>query len=144
MTSTIGDPSEIRNVLDRITKDKDVLKKSARLSFEQYDKDHSGKLDSRETNKLLNRLCKNLQLPPVDDETFERVFIKYDDGDGSLTLTEFTRMYYEILLRIRDKYFPDKKTCVRRSFFVGHHSLKDGKGINDMLTFKKKLGSGTF
>eukprot|EP01071_Lankesteria_metandrocarpae_P008584 Lankesteria_metandrocarpae@DN4999_c0_g1_i1.p1 len=139
-----SNPQEIRLKLEKVLSDRHSLSKSAKLSFRQFDKDNSNSLDVHETKKLLHRLCKNLQLPPVESETFDRVFARYDDGDGELSIDEFGRLYYDLLLRIRDKHFPEKKMLVRRSYFVGHHSLKGGRSITDVFTFEKKLGSGSF
>jgi len=140
------DTDEIRNKLEKVLADKHTFFKSAKASFKQFDKDESGTLDFDETRKLTARLCQNLQLPPVDDETLKRIFNKYDfSGDGKLQLEEFSQLYFQLLCRIRDKYYPQRKMRIRRAFFVRRTSLaSQRRDINELLIFEKKLGCGSF
>ncbi|KAL8275134.1 hypothetical protein Esti_001013 [Eimeria stiedai] len=66
-------------------------------------------------------------------------------GGGYLEMEDFCRMYWEILCRIREKYYPEKTMRVRRSLFVGRRNLEQsGLAITDLFTFVKKLGAGSF
>eukprot|EP01069_Polyplicarium_translucidae_P002881 Polyplicarium_translucidae@DN2154_c0_g1_i1.p1 len=138
-------PDAIRKKIERVLADKETFTKSAKASFKQFDKDHSGSLDFDEVRHLIARLCVNLQLPPVDDQTLEAIFQKYDvQGDGNLELEEFAQLYWQLLLRIRDKYYPTKKMRVRRDFFIGRVSLEKDRDITKVFKFVRKLGSGSF
>mmetsp|Transcript_3614 Transcript_3614/g.7467 ORF Transcript_3614/g.7467 Transcript_3614/m.7467 type:complete len:588 (-) Transcript_3614:158-1921(-) len=140
------DPEEMRQKLDKVLANKDNFYKSATASFKQFDKDQSGALDFLETKRLVARLFHNLRLPPVDDETLTRIFHRYDfGGDGMLLFEEFTDMYYHLLCRIRDRFYPTKLLRVRRHNFIRRTSLVAGKAaMNELFTFVKKLGSGSF
>lgn len=138
-------PDQIRAKLEKVLVDKSQFIKSAKASFEQFDQDHSGTLDFKETTLLLNRLCQNLQLPPVDSSTLQQIFAKYDvDESGSLDLEEFAQMYWRLLLNVREKYYPSKKFRVRRNVFVGRFPLGNAGGIRKIFDFQKKIGAGSF
>eukprot|EP01069_Polyplicarium_translucidae_P000365 Polyplicarium_translucidae@DN1206_c0_g1_i2.p1 len=132
--------------LSRVLSDKEALIRSAKASFRQFDKDRSGSLDFEECKELIERLCQNLDIPPVDDQTLRAIMSRYDStGDGVLTLEEFARMYYDMLLRVRDKYYPTKTLRVRRAFFVGRMNLSESnRKIRDLFKFEKHLGAGSF
>eukprot|EP01056_Protomagalhaensia_sp_Gyna25_P005268 Protomagalhaensia_sp_Gyna_25__5267@NODE_649_length_2914_cov_15_548870_g505_i0_p1_GENE_NODE_649_length_2914_cov_15_548870_g505_i0NODE_649_length_2914_cov_15_548870_g505_i0_p1_ORF_typecomplete_len671_score136_67Pkinase/PF00069_25/6_2e69Pkinase_Tyr/PF07714_17/5_5e48EFhand_7/PF13499_6/1e10EFhand_7/PF13499_6/1_6e13EFhand_7/PF13499_6/1_1e14EFhand_8/PF13833_6/0_2EFhand_8/PF13833_6/5_8e05EFhand_8/PF13833_6/0_016EFhand_8/PF13833_6/0_00017EFhand_8/PF13833_6/0_00029EFhand_8/PF13833_6/1_6e06EFhand_1/PF00036 len=138
-------PDQIRAKLEKVLDDKQQFFKSAKASFEQFDRDHSGTLDVNETSQLLSRLCQNLQLPPVDPETLEHIFVAYDvDDSGSLDLEEFANMYWRLLLRVKEKYYPSKKYRVRRNMFVGRFPLASAGGIRKIFDFQRKIGAGSF
>eukprot|EP01057_Protomagalhaensia_wolfi_P005264 Protomagalhaensia_wolfi_Nauph_80__5263@NODE_567_length_2277_cov_17_437891_g423_i0_p1_GENE_NODE_567_length_2277_cov_17_437891_g423_i0NODE_567_length_2277_cov_17_437891_g423_i0_p1_ORF_typecomplete_len671_score140_29Pkinase/PF00069_25/9_3e69Pkinase_Tyr/PF07714_17/5_5e48EFhand_7/PF13499_6/2_5e11EFhand_7/PF13499_6/1_6e13EFhand_7/PF13499_6/9e15EFhand_8/PF13833_6/0_21EFhand_8/PF13833_6/3_5e06EFhand_8/PF13833_6/0_016EFhand_8/PF13833_6/0_00017EFhand_8/PF13833_6/0_00029EFhand_8/PF13833_6/1_5e06EFhand_1/PF len=138
-------PDQIRAKLEKVLDDKQQFFKSAKASFEQFDRDHSGTLDVNETSQLLSRLCQNLQLPPVDPETLQHIFAAYDvDDSGSLDLEEFANMYWRLLLRVKEKYYPSKKYRVRRNMFVGRFPLASAGGIRKIFDFQRKIGAGSF
>eukprot|EP00382_Lankesteria_abbotti_P000717 CAMPEP_0113844434 /NCGR_PEP_ID=MMETSP0372-20130328/236_1 /TAXON_ID=340204 /ORGANISM="Lankesteria abbotti" /LENGTH=637 /DNA_ID=CAMNT_0000813439 /DNA_START=216 /DNA_END=2129 /DNA_ORIENTATION=- /assembly_acc=CAM_ASM_000359 len=138
-------PDTIRKKLEKVLADKETFIKSAKASFKQFDRDNSGTLDFDEVKLLIERLCINLQLPPVDDHTLITIFRKYDvQADNQLELEEFCQLYWQLLLRIRDKYYPSKKMRVRRAFFVGYVSLGRNRDIGQVFEFRKKLGAGSF
>eukprot|EP01057_Protomagalhaensia_wolfi_P005877 Protomagalhaensia_wolfi_Nauph_80__5876@NODE_756_length_2026_cov_31_084046_g568_i0_p1_GENE_NODE_756_length_2026_cov_31_084046_g568_i0NODE_756_length_2026_cov_31_084046_g568_i0_p1_ORF_typecomplete_len648_score155_64Pkinase/PF00069_25/8_3e70Pkinase/PF00069_25/6_3e03Pkinase_Tyr/PF07714_17/5_1e48EFhand_7/PF13499_6/0_00016EFhand_7/PF13499_6/4_2e03EFhand_7/PF13499_6/7_5e13EFhand_7/PF13499_6/4_1e17EFhand_1/PF00036_32/0_0014EFhand_1/PF00036_32/3_3e03EFhand_1/PF00036_32/0_0018EFhand_1/PF00036_32/0_003EFha len=121
-----------------------MFRQSAMASFQQFDKDRSGTLDFHETRALIDRLVQNLSLPPIDDETLSTIFYKYAKDDfGGLSPENFHDMYWQILLRVRDKYYPSRSLCVRRSFFVKRTALASGQ-IRKLFNFEKKLGAGAF
>ncbi|OEH76491.1 CAM CDPK domain-containing protein [Cyclospora cayetanensis] len=112
----------------------------------QFDTSGSGVLRFSDVAALVRRLCSNLQLPPVDESALRTIFDAFDSsGSGCLELEDFCMMYWEILCRIREKYYPEKQMRVRRSLFVGRRNLAlAGISITDLFTFAKKLGSGSF
>lgn len=116
--------------------------------FQQYDKDGSGALDLYETKKLVSRLCQNMMLPPVDDETLTTLFHRYDfSGDGVLMFDEFKDMYFFLLCRIRDKFYPNRNLKINRKNFIRHTELKNEEGvasIHNYFQFDRKLGQGSF
>eukprot|EP01053_Blabericola_migrator_P003229 Blabericola_migrator_1__3228@NODE_194_length_11541_cov_124_962524_g167_i0_p3_GENE_NODE_194_length_11541_cov_124_962524_g167_i0NODE_194_length_11541_cov_124_962524_g167_i0_p3_ORF_typecomplete_len636_score103_37Pkinase/PF00069_25/4e71Pkinase/PF00069_25/4_1e03Pkinase_Tyr/PF07714_17/8_8e50EFhand_7/PF13499_6/0_00059EFhand_7/PF13499_6/5_5e03EFhand_7/PF13499_6/4_2e13EFhand_7/PF13499_6/8_1e15EFhand_1/PF00036_32/0_0022EFhand_1/PF00036_32/0_0024EFhand_1/PF00036_32/0_0028EFhand_1/PF00036_32/7_5e07EFhand_1/ len=137
-------PDSIRRKLENVLANKNMFRQSAMASFNQFDRDKSGTLDFQETKALIERLVQNLSLPPIDDETLTNMFYKYAKDDFSgLTIENFYDMYWQILLRVRDKYYPSRSLCVRRSFFVGRTALAAGQ-IRKLFNFEKKLGAGAF
>eukprot|EP01055_Gregarina_sp_Pseudo9_P000358 Gregarina_sp_Pseudo_9__357@NODE_122_length_4124_cov_18_086659_g114_i0_p2_GENE_NODE_122_length_4124_cov_18_086659_g114_i0NODE_122_length_4124_cov_18_086659_g114_i0_p2_ORF_typecomplete_len539_score128_64Pkinase/PF00069_25/6_5e73Pkinase_Tyr/PF07714_17/1_5e48EFhand_7/PF13499_6/0_00038EFhand_7/PF13499_6/3_5e13EFhand_7/PF13499_6/2e14EFhand_8/PF13833_6/0_00043EFhand_8/PF13833_6/0_021EFhand_8/PF13833_6/8_2e05EFhand_8/PF13833_6/0_0023EFhand_8/PF13833_6/3_1e07EFhand_1/PF00036_32/0_00028EFhand_1/PF00036_32 len=85
------------------------------------------------------------KLPPVDTNTLQQIFAKYDiDESGSLDLEEFAQMYWRLLLNVREKYYPSKKFRVRRNVFVGRFPLGNAGGIRKIFDFQKKIGAGSF
>ncbi|CDI77191.1 CAM kinase, CDPK family, putative [Eimeria acervulina] len=111
-----------------------------------FDFNGCGRLRFKDISALVCRLCINLQLPPVDEAALRKIFNAFDSsGRGYLELEDFCRMYWEILCRVREKYYPEKAMRVRRSLFVGRRNLaQTGLAITDLFTFVKKLGSGSF
>eukprot|EP00919_Chromeraceae_sp_WS-2016_P028847 GHVR01068347.1.p1 GENE.GHVR01068347.1~~GHVR01068347.1.p1 ORF type:complete len:585 (-),score=119.13 GHVR01068347.1:84-1838(-) len=140
------DPDDMKNKLEKVLANRDNFEKSAAASFKQFDVDNSGALDFTETRKLVVRLFENMRIPPIDEETMFRIFHRYDfGGDGVLLFEEFTDMYYNLLCRIRDRYYPPKLLRIKQKNFVRRTTLKHDKvKIEDLFIFKKKLGSGSF
>eukprot|EP00917_Polyrhabdina_sp_WS-2016_P013944 GHVP01030423.1.p1 GENE.GHVP01030423.1~~GHVP01030423.1.p1 ORF type:complete len:576 (-),score=114.00 GHVP01030423.1:4157-5884(-) len=140
------DINQTRIKLEKVTHNRELLMESAQLSFQQFDTDKSGTLDHSEVKNLVDRLCKNLHIPPVDHEMLNRVVTRYDmSGDGQLNLKEFSEMYFDLLCRIRDRFYPSKSIQIKRSFFVGRMNLPERqKKITDLFAFNKHLGSGSF
>lgn len=141
--------SEVRDKLDRVLSDEQALIRSANATFKQFDKDGSGALSVDEVAALLRKLCFNLQLPPIDFDTLQRIVSRYDTEDEDelnpmLNLNEFLRLYRDILQLIQEKYYPKRTLIVRRSFFIGRHKLCDKSSIESLYTFDKKLGAGSF
>eukprot|EP00923_Selenidium_pygospionis_P027870 GHVN01050389.1.p1 GENE.GHVN01050389.1~~GHVN01050389.1.p1 ORF type:complete len:584 (+),score=58.26 GHVN01050389.1:254-2005(+) len=144
-SSSAPTPEKIREKLEKVLANKHTFLKSTKASFKQFDDDKSGTLNFKETRKLIGRLCQNLQLPPVEDYVLKNIFAKYDkDGQEQLTLEQFAQMYWALLLRIRDKYYPSKKMRVRRDFFIGRRTLGPNRDITSLFKFVKKLGAGSF
>eukprot|EP01068_Selenidium_serpulae_P007833 Selendium_serpulae@DN4815_c0_g1_i1.p1 len=139
-------PEKIREKLEKVLANKHTFLKSTKASFKQFDDDKSDTLNFKETRKLIERLCRNLQLPPVEDYILKNIFTKYDkNGQEQLTLEQFAQMYWALLLRIRDKYYPCKKMRVRRDFFIGRRNLSSqNRDITTLFKFVKKLGAGSF
>lgn len=59
-------PNEIKAKLEKVLADDETLHRSARATFKQFDKNHSESLNFKEVKELLEKLCDNLQLPPID------------------------------------------------------------------------------
>ncbi|XP_026192969.1 calcium-dependent protein kinase 2 [Cyclospora cayetanensis] len=139
-------PELIRRKLEQVMHGRENFRKSAAASFRQFDTSGSGVLRFSDVAALVRRLCSNLQLPPVDESALRTIFDAFDSsGSGCLELEDFCMMYWEILCRIREKYYPEKQMRVRRSLFVGRRNLAlAGISITDLFTFAKKLGSGSF
>lgn len=90
----------------------------------QFDEDGDGYLTFEDLRRLIERLCRNLQLPPVDDSVLRVIFDAFDsEHRQKLDVEEFCRLYWELLGRIRDKFYPTRKMLVRRSVFVGRRNL---------------------
>uniref|UniRef100_A0A0G4HZ07 non-specific serine/threonine protein kinase n=1 Tax=Chromera velia CCMP2878 TaxID=1169474 RepID=A0A0G4HZ07_9ALVE len=140
------DPEAVKEKLNKVLADRESFEKSAKASFKQYDKDGKKALNFVAVKELIARLCENLHLPPVDDGTLYKIFCKYDfSSDGSLQFEEFRRLYYQLLCRIREKYYPTKSVTVSRQGFVRRTSLSRRQiDITSILRFTKKLGQGSF
>ncbi|PFH37490.1 calcium-dependent protein kinase CDPK6 [Besnoitia besnoiti] len=139
-------PEMIREKLHKVMDTPVNFKKSACASFKQFDSDGDGLLSFDDLRLLIARLCRNLQLPPVDDAVLQVIFTAFDSAKRKqLDMQDFCRLYWELLGRIRDKFYPTKKMLVRRSVFVGRRNLSESKKtIDDLFTFKRKLGAGAF
>eukprot|EP00920_Eleutheroschizon_duboscqi_P034493 GHVT01082739.1.p1 GENE.GHVT01082739.1~~GHVT01082739.1.p1 ORF type:complete len:468 (+),score=39.08 GHVT01082739.1:1565-2968(+) len=138
-------PEITRRKIERVMADKETFLKSAKASFKQFDADNSGTLTFAEMRELVHRLCINLQLPPVDDDTLMTIFARYVDHMDAINLESFCTLYWQLLLRIRDKYYPTKKMRIRRALFVGRRNLTgSGLSITSLFKFIKHLGSGAF
>ncbi|PHJ23839.1 cam cdpk [Cystoisospora suis] len=146
----IGDtgpsPELIREKLHKVMDVPNNFLKSARASFRQFDADGDGYLTFEDLRRLIERLCRNLQLPPVDDSVLRVIFEAFDsERRQKLNVEEFCRLYWELLGRIRDKFYPTRKMLVRRSVFVGRRNLDITQtSIEELFDFKKKLGAGAF
>lgn len=143
--STIANPDLVKATLDRILYSKKDFLRSARASYFQFNGDESGGLNLEEASHLIAKLCDNLKVPPVDNKTMRSIFLRFDeDADGLLDLSEFCQMYWRLLMRIKERYYPEKHIQVERQAFVGRISLAKEARITDVLTFVKKIGSGSF
>lgn len=145
-TVTGPPPELIRAKLHKVIDSPENFRRSAHASFRQFDRDGDGFLSFEDLRWLIARLCRNLQLPPVDDEVLSVIFRAFDsEKRDKLDVEDFARLYWELLGRIRDKFYPVKKMLVRRSVFVGRRNLSESKkAIDDLFIFKKKLGAGAF
>ncbi|KAH0486820.1 MAG: hypothetical protein KVP17_001111 [Porospora cf. gigantea B] len=134
----------VQQRLDSILRNQRTLHKAADATFQQFDLDGNGTLDAGEVRQLLDALCKELTLPPVDDRILAGLMCKYDDGDGILTTDEFQGLYCDVLFRVRDKYYPSKKMRVRRRFFIESTEIGPTSSIDEYIEFIEKIGSGSF
>ncbi|EZG65883.1 putative calcium-dependent protein kinase [Gregarina niphandrodes] len=131
--------------LDNVLGDKNIFIKSARASFKQFDMDHSNSLNFAECQRLIQRLSENLALPPVDPETLRGIFDRFNTSDSDeLSAEDFTMMFWQILWRVRERYYPSKTVPVRRSFFVGRTAIGDNQIKSTLFHFEKLLGQGSF
>lgn len=134
----------IKKKLDSVLGDKHKFMKSAKASFQQFDSDGSNSLSKDECRRLMDRLVYNLQLPPCDDNTLMAIFDRFNTEEGDqMCCTDFCMMFWQILWRVRNSYYPDKDLQIRRSFFVNRVALGENQ-IRRLFSFEKKLGTGSF
>lgn len=136
---------EFQNKLNKVLSNKTSFLKSSAASFAQFDTDGNQKLDFPEVRTLMAKLVQNLQLPPLDDRMLYRIFQNYQKKNSNyLTLSEFQTMYWELLHTIQSKFYPTRKTAIRRSTFVGRTTLERSDDIQKVFSFEKRLGAGSF
>ncbi|EZG43634.1 protein kinase domain protein [Gregarina niphandrodes] len=139
-------PDVIRAKLQKTLDDKAEFFRVAKDAFYQFDRDNDDYLDFEETQRLVKRLCDNLSVPEVDQDTLTRVFNKYDEDKlGGLTMDQFAQFYWRLLWNVRDKYYSDRQVQIRRENYIGHFvNMRKDFNIYERYEFRRKIGEGGF
>jgi len=134
---------EIRTMVAQVINDEETFAESVRATFMQFDFDNSGTLDFNETKLLITKLCTNLQVPAPPDSSLIDIFNIYDDDkNGALSQAQFSSLYRTLLLRIKDRYYPEKQVYINRGAFISRIQIEND--IHKRLEFVRCLGKGQF
>ncbi|KAH0477688.1 MAG: uncharacterized protein KVP18_003818 [Porospora cf. gigantea A] len=136
----------LKEKLDRVLNDRNALRRSARYTFQHFDRNGDGELCLLELRRCIDSLVRNMELPPVDDETVYKLMQRYDiDENGArLSQAEFAMLYESILSNVRAKYYQDRKLCLDRQQMVSHKQLKRDEQFWSFFSKVRRLGSGSF
>ncbi|GAW80996.1 calcium-dependent protein kinase 6 [Plasmodium gonderi] len=140
-------PFYIKSKIDKVLKNSEIFERSARATFQQFDVKNKNFLHFSEIESLIQKLCFNLELPPVDKNILSIVYKDYDSSkNNSMNYTDFRQMYWDLLKQIKKKYYPTKNLKIKRNCIISRKKL-GGYGyssIYNYLSFKKILGCGAF
>ncbi|CZT98890.1 calcium-dependent protein kinase 6 [Plasmodium falciparum NF54] len=140
-------PFYIKSKIDKVLKNNEIFEKSARATFQQFDVKNKNFLHFSEIESLIQKLCHNLELPPVDKNILSIVYKDYDSSKNNrMNYTDFRQMYWDLLKQIKKKYYPTKNFKIKRNCIISRKKLGgyDYSSIYNYLSFKKILGYGAF
>ncbi|CRG96276.1 calcium-dependent protein kinase 6, putative [Plasmodium gallinaceum] len=140
-------PFYIKSKIDKVLKNSEIFERSARATFQQFDIKNKNFLHFSEIESLIQKLCYNLELPPVDKNILSIVYKDYDSSkNNSMNYTDFRQMYWDLLKQIKKKYYPTKNFKIKRNCIISRKKLGgyDYSSIYNYLSFKKILGCGAF
>jgi len=87
--------------LQEILADKEKLHQLTKEVFDEVDTDHSGQIDRNELREALCKVARDADLPPPTQSDVDGVLKALDsDGSGSINLTEFQVLIYEVLVAL--------------------------------------------
>ncbi|ANQ08189.1 Calcium-dependent protein kinase 3 [Plasmodium coatneyi] len=143
----LATPFYIKSKIDKVLKNSEIFERSARATFQQFDVKNKNFLHFSEIESLIQKLCFNLELPPVDKNILSIVYKDYDSSkNNSMNYTDFRQMYWDLLKQIKKKYYPTKNLKIKRNCIISRKKLGgyDYSSIYNYLSFKKILGCGAF
>ncbi|EUD65415.1 CAMK/CDPK protein kinase [Plasmodium inui San Antonio 1] len=143
----LATPFYIKSKIDKVLKNSEIFERSARATFQQFDVKNKNFLHFSEIDSLIQKLCFNLELPPVDKNILSIVYKDYDSSkNNSMNYTDFRQMYWDLLKQIKKKYYPTKNLKIKRNCIISRKNLGgyDYSSIYNYLSFKKILGCGAF
>ncbi|SCM22093.1 calcium-dependent protein kinase 6, putative [Plasmodium chabaudi chabaudi] len=140
-------PFYIKSKIDKVLKNSEIFERSARATFKQFDVKNKNFLHFSEIESLIQKLCYNLELPPVDKKILSIVYKDYDSSKNNcMNYMDFRQMYWDLLKQIKKKYYPTKNFKIKRNCIISRKKLQgyDYSSIYNYLSFKKILGCGAF
>ncbi|SCO67327.1 calcium-dependent protein kinase 6, putative [Plasmodium vivax] len=143
----LATPFYIKSKIDKVLKNREIFERSARATFQQFDVKNKNFLHFSEIESLIQKLCFNLELPPVDKNILSIVYKDYDSSKNNrMSYTDFRQMYWDLLKQIKKKYYPTKNLKIKRNCIISRKKLGgyDYSSIYNYLSFKKILGCGAF
>ncbi|KAH0481797.1 MAG: uncharacterized protein KVP18_003160 [Porospora cf. gigantea A] len=119
----------MRRRLLHVLNNREELTRSAKASFRQHSQD-GNVLQLQDLYKAVQKICINLQIPPVfvEDPNVENVVKGFTRGNDEMTFREFFEFYYQLLSGIQQKYYPAQTVPWERANHVGDFEL-DGVDI---------------